>query len=191
MRQTFTRGPVLSQLIWPEDNLLGTVTLMLVGSWLIALAAQIQIPLWPVPVTGQTFAVLLVAALLGSRRGAASVGLYLAQGAIGLPFFAAGAAGWSVLVGPTAGYLFGFLLAAYGVGWLAEHGWDRQVGTAVIAMVLGNVVIYICGLLWLAQFLSLPQLFSAGLLPFIPGDVLKIVLAALALPGAWRLSKKE
>jgi biotin transport system substrate-specific component len=191
MRQTFIRGLVLSQIFWPERSLMQTVTLMLAGSWLIALAAQIQIPLWPVPVTGQTFAVLLIAAWLGSRRGAGSVGLYLAQGAMGLPFFASGAAGIAVLAGPTAGYLFGFVLAAYVVGWLAERGWDRQVGTAVMAMILGNIAIYACGLFWLSQFLPLSQLLSAGLFPFVPGDTLKIVLAALVLPGGWRLSQTE
>ncbi len=191
MRQTFNHEPVLTQALWPQQSWARTLILILLGSWLIALCAQIQIPLWPVPVTGQTFAVLLVAALMGARQGAASVLLYLAQGAMGLPFFAAGAAGAAVLFGPTAGYLFGFVLAAYLVGWLAEQGWDRQVGTAVLAMLLGNVVIYVAGLLWLAQFLPLAQLFSVGLLPFIPGDVLKIVAAALLLPGGWRLYRRN
>ena len=187
MKQTTVRYPVLAQIFWSEGGLMQTILLMLAGSWLIALTAQIQIPLWPVPVTGQTFGVLFIAALLGSRRGAGSVLLYLTQGALGLPFFAAGGAGIVVLAGPTAGYLLGFVPAAYLVGWLAERGWDRQVGTAVFAMILGNVVIYVCGLLWLARFLPSAQLFAAGLFPFIPGDILKTVLASLTLPGGWWL----
>ena len=187
MKQATVRYPVLAQIFWPEGSLVQTVLLMLAGSWLIALTAQIQLSLWPVPVTGQTFGVLFIAALLGSRRGAGSVLLYLTQGVLGLPFFAAGGAGIVVLAGPTAGYLLGFVPAAYLVGWLAERGWDRQVGTAVFAMILGNVVIYVCGLLWLARFLPSAQLFTAGLFPFIPGDILKIVLASLALPGGWWL----
>lgn len=187
MKQTVARFPVFSQVFWPESSLAQTILLMLAGSWLIALMAQIQLPLWPVPVTGQTFGVLFIAALLGSRRGAGSVVLYLMQGAMGLPFFAAGRAGTAVFIGPTVGYLVGFILAAYLVGWLAERGWDRQVGTAVFAMILGNLAIYACGLLWLARFMPMEQLFAAGLLPFIPGDILKIVLAALVLPSSWWL----
>jgi len=172
-------------------SLLWKLVLVLVGSALIALAAQVRIPLpfSPVPVTGQTFAVLLVAAALG-RLGLASVIAYLAEGAIGLPVFAGGGSGVATMVGPTGGYLIGFALAAAVVGSAAERGWDRHLATALMAMLLGEIAIYVCGLAWLARFALPVPLLDAGLLPFIPGDLFKMVLAALALPSAWRLVRR-
>ncbi len=170
--------------------LLYDAALVLGGSLLIALSAQVAIPLpfSPVPVTGQTLAVLLVGALLGSRRGALAVVAYIAQGLAGLPVFAGGAAGLARLFGPTGGYLVGFVAAAFLVGLLAERGWDRRFGTTVAAMTLGNVVIYAVGATWLAVFVGgLPQAWSMGVLPFLPGDAVKIVLAAVVLPGGWKL----
>ena len=172
-------------------SLLWKVVLVLAGSALIALGAQLAIPLpfSPVPVTGQTFAVLLVAASLG-RLGLASVIAYLVEGAGGLPVFAGGASGLVTLTGPTGGYLVGFALAAAIVGSAAERGWDRHLVTALAAMFLGEVAIYVCGLAWLARFPLPVPLLDAGLIPFIPGDLFKMVLAALALPGAWRLVRR-
>lgn len=163
------------------------LVLVLAGSALIALAAQVRIPLpfSPVPVTGQTFAVLLVAASLG-RLGLASVLAYLAEGALGLPVFAGGAAGLGYMAGPTGGYLVGFVLAAAIVGSAAEHEWDRRLTTSLIVMFLGEVAIYACGVAWLARFPLTVPLLQAGLIPFIPGDLFKMVLAAIALPSAWR-----
>jgi biotin transport system substrate-specific component len=133
-------------------------------------------------------AVLLVGALLGSRRGSLAVLVYIAQGLAGLPVFAGGAAGPARLLGPTGGYLVGFVLAAYLVGLLAERGWDRRVGTTAAAMALGNVVIYAVGALWLAVFVGgLVPALTAGVLPFIPGDLVKIAAAALLLPAGWKL----
>ena len=164
------------------------VVLVLGGAALIALAAQIRIPLpfSPVPVTGQTFAVLLVAAALG-RLGVASLAAYLGLGAVGLPVFAGGATGLAYMGGPTGGYLVGFLLAAAVVGYAAERQWDRRLPTSLLAMLAGEVLIYACGVAWLARFPLSVSVWQAGLFPFIPGDVFKLVLAALALPGAWRL----
>ena len=164
------------------------LVLVLAGSALIALAAQVRIPLpfSPVPVTGQTFAVLLVAASLG-RLGVASVIAYLAEGAVGLPVFAGGATGFAYMTGPTGGYLVGFVLAATIVGAAAEREWDRRLATSLLLMFLGEVAIYVCGLAWLARFPLPVPLLQAGLIPFIPGDLFKMVLAALALPAAWRL----
>ncbi len=162
--------------------------LTLAGSALIALMAQLslRLPWTPVPITGQTFAVLLEAAVLGARRGASAVALYLCMGAAGMPVFALGSGGIAHLLGPTGGYLFGFLGAAWLVGWLAEHGWDRRLPTAALALLLGNALIYACGLPWLALFVGWSAVLPLGLFPFILGDLFKLLLAMLLLPASWR-----
>jgi biotin transport system substrate-specific component len=167
------------------------LVLVLAGSAIIALAAQVRLPLpfSPVPVTGQTFAVLLVAASLG-RLGVASVLMYLAEGAFGFPVFAGGAAGLAYMAGPTGGYLVGFVLAAVIVGAAAEREWDRRLVTSLLVMLLGEVAIYACGVAWLARFPLPVPLLQAGLFPFIPGDLFKMILAAIALPAAWRLVRR-
>lgn len=159
------------------------------GSLLVALLAQVRIPLpfTPVPLTGQTFAVLLVGALLGARRGAWSLALYLLQGALGAPVFAGGKAGLVHLFGPTGGYLLGFLAAAWLVGWFAERGGERRLPISLLTFLLGEAVIYLFGLPWLAFFVGWERVLIAGLLPFLPGDLIKVIAAALALPAAWRL----
>lgn len=169
--------------------LLYDVALIVGGSLFIALSAQVAIPLpfSPVPVTGQTLAVPLIGALLGSRRGGLSLLAYLAEGALGLPVFAGGTAGLARLMGPTGGYLVGFVPAAFLTGLLAERGWDRQVRTTLLAMFLGNVAIYALGLLWLARFVGGERVLASGLLPFIPGDLLKLILATMFLPPGWKL----
>ncbi len=173
-----------------RSALLYDAALVLGASLVIALSAQvaIQLPFSPVPITGQTMAVLLVGALLGSRRGALAVLAYIAEGLAGLPVFAGGAAGLARLFGPTGGYLVGFVAAAFLVGWLAERGWDRRFGTTLAAMTLGNLVIYGVGAVWLAVFVGgLSRAWSLGVLPFLPGDAIKIILAAVLLPGGWKL----
>lgn len=167
------------------------VALVVVGAALIALAAQVQIPLpfSPVPVTGQTFAVLLVGASLGARLGTASVVLYIVEGVVGLPVFTGGGAGLARLGGPTGGYLVGFIAAAFVVGLLAERGWDRRPWTTALAMLAGEVVIYVFGLTWLSRFPLPVGLLEAGFVPFIAGDLYKVVLAALALRVAWRITR--
>jgi biotin transport system substrate-specific component len=177
--------PTVRRSAWLYD-----AALVLAGSLLIALSAQVAVSLpWsPVPVTGQTLAVLLVGALLGSRRGSLAVLTYIAQGLAGLPVFAGGAFGMARLLGPTGGYLVGFVAAAFLVGLLAERGWDRRVLTTAAAMTLGNLVIYAVGALWLAPFVGgLDKALALGALPFIPGDLLKIGAAALLLPAGWKL----
>lgn len=163
--------------------------LIVSGSIFIALMAQVSIPLpfTPVPITGQTFAVLLVGALLGPWRGALTVGLYLVEGGLGLPVFAGGSGGLARILGPTGGYLLGFVAAAWVVGYLCRRGWDRRIPTAAIAMLAGNIVIYLFGLPWLARFVGPDPVLTYGLYPFIPGDLIKIFLAALALPFGWSL----
>ena len=165
------------------------VGLIFAGSFLIALSAKVRflLPFSPVPITGQTFAVLMIGALLGSRRGSLAVLAYIIQGAAGMPVFAFGG-GFVVLLGPTGGYLMGFIPAAYLTGRLAEKGWDRRIGTTVLAMILGNVVIYTCGLFWLACLMGFSaKILTVGVYPFIIGDLLKIALAAVLLPSGWKL----
>ena len=167
------------------------IMLIVGGSLLVAGMAQVRIPLpfTPVPITGQTFAVLLVGAVLGFRRGAASLLLYLSLGLVGLPFFAGGASGLAILVGPTGGYLVGFVMAAGLVGLLAARGLDRRVPSALLAFLAGEVVIYLFGVAWLSVFLGIPHAITAGLLPFVLGDVIKLFAAGLTLPAAWALVK--
>jgi biotin transporter BioY len=184
-RENVIREAVLIDWVWPNAGLWRSAALMLVGSWLVALLAQVHIVIGPVPITGQTLGVLLVGMLLGGRKGAGSLLLYLAQGAAGLPFFSAGG-GPLRLLGPTGGYLVGFVLAAFLVGSLSQRGWDRQPWKTALAMMMGNLAIYACGLLWLARFVPSGSLMQTGLLPFLAGDALKIGLAMLALPAAWR-----
>ena len=163
--------------------------LVLGGSVAMALSAQLAIPLpfSPVPVTGQTFAVLLIGALLGSRRGCLCLLAYLAEGAAGLPVFAAGTGGLLHLTGPTGGYLAGFVVAALVTGFLAERGWDRRFWTTIAAMLLGNIAIYAYGLPWLAFFVGAGKALPLGLKPFIAGDIYKLLLAAVLLPSGWKL----
>jgi len=175
-----------------QSGLVYDIVLVLAGSLLIALSAQVSFTLGPVPITGQTFGVLLVAALLGWKRGGAAVLAYLAEGASGLPVFAGGAGGAAVFAGPTGGYLVGFLPAAVLVGWLAQLGWDRRFSTTVLAMIGGNLVIYLFGVPWLRTVLGVdwPTAFSYGLTPFIWGDALKVVLAAVLLPLGWQILRQ-
>lgn len=186
-----TLAPTLYTRTFPRtSNWLRDLTLILLGSLLVALFAQIEIPMRPVPITGQTFAVLLMGALLGSKRGAAAMILYVFEGAVGLPFFAGGASGVGILTGATAGYLVGFVGAAYVIGLLAERGLERSVRTSIIPFLAGTLIIYICGVAWLSFVLgSLSKGIQFGLLPFLIGDFIKLIAAALALPAAWKFVK--
>lgn len=163
------------------------------GSLLIAGLAQISIklPFTPVPVTGQTLGVLLVGGSLGAYLGLASVLLYLAEGAVGLPFFAQGKSGIDLLgfASATGGYLWGFAVAAFVVGWLARRKWDRGIGSSIGAMLLGEVIIYLIAIPWLAAAVDVPatKALELGLYPFVVGDTIKLLIAAGALPAAWRL----
>lgn len=180
------------------------IVLVVAGSLVMAALAQISIklPFTPVPVTGQTLGVLLVGGSLGAVLGGAAVLLYLAQGAVGLPFFAEGEAGIEHLGFATAsaGYLWGMLIAAVLIGYLAEKRWDRGVGSAIGAFLLGEIVIFTVGILWLANALDVPivgavdkydDALDFGLYPFVIGDMLKVLLAAGAFPLMWRLLKRE
>ncbi len=167
--------------------------LILGGSLLVALAARValRLPFSPVPVTGQTLAVLLVGALLGSKRGALALTAYLYEGLVGLPVFAGGMSGPAHAFGPTGGYLVGFVAAAFVTGWFAERGWDRSVGGTLVAMLAGTLALYACGVAWLALFTGPEAALSLGLVPFVPGDLCKIALAAAFLPAGWRFLGRE
>ena len=163
---------------------------------LTALAAQIRFPVpgSPVPITGQTFAVLLAGAALGSRAGAGSQAIYWVMGAIGLPFYTGGQGGWEIATGATGGYLIGFIVAAWVVGELAERGQDRTVASAIPAFLAGNAVIYLIGVPWLMASVesidTMAAALAAGFTPFVIGDLIKVVLAGLLLPAAWKMVKR-
>ncbi len=167
------------------------VALVVGGAVLIALCAQVSIPLpfTPVPITGQTFAVLLVGSSLGLVMGLSSTLLYVLAGIAGAPVYADGDHGWSVITSASGGYLVGFVLASALVGGLAHLGWDRRFGTASASMLAGNVIVYLVGLPWLAVTLdtNLDKTLEFGLYPFVVGDLVKLYIAAGLLPAAWRL----
>lgn len=167
---------------WSRD-----LFLVLGTSFAVGLLAQVEIrlPWTPVPITLQPFGVFLAAAALGSRRAVLAMLAYLGEGMAGLPFFAGGAAGPAHLLGPTGGYLLGFVPAAFVIGTLAERGWDRSFLRAMVAMFLGSVVLFTCGLTQLALFMPQGQVLQAGLFPFVIGDVMKMVAAAALLPALW------
>lgn len=182
---------VLSERLLPHSrsSWLSGAALILGATLFIAAVAQLSIPLQPVPITGQTFAVLLVGMALGSRRGALALATYLAAGAAGLPVFAEAKSGIATLLGPTGGYLVGFVAAAWAVGYLAERGWDRSLLKTFAAMVIGSAVIYVFGLGWLTRYFAgdLNASLAAGMYPFLIGDAIKAALAALLLPTAWKI----
>jgi biotin transport system substrate-specific component len=162
--------------------------LTLAGSALITLCTQISLPLFPVPMTLQTFAVFLIGLTYGWRLGGITVALYLLEGALGLPVFSGGKGGMIVFMGPTAGYLVGFLLAATACGWFAERGFDRSYFKLLVALLVGNVLLYASGLLWLGTLIGWDKpVLEYGLYPFIGGDLLKIAMAVLLLPTAWKV----
>ncbi|MBK5224404.1 MAG: biotin transporter BioY [Acidimicrobiia bacterium] len=174
---------------------LRTAALVVGAAALTAVCAQITVPVpgSPVPVTLQTFAVLLAGAGLGWRAGGASQLLYLAVGALGAPIYAGGDSGWASLTSATGGYLVGFVLAAVAVGLLAERGHDRRIVTAVPAMLIGSAAVYLCGVTWLAHSMdwTATMAIDKGLTPYLVGDAVKLVVAGLLLPAAWALSGSD
>ena len=188
LRADTLMGAALAPLDWTRS-----VGLVVVFSLFIAAAAQFAIQIGPIPITGQTFAVLLTGALLGSRLGAAAVIAYLIEGAIGLPFFAGGAAGLLRFFGPTGGYLVAFPAAAFITGAFAEHGWDKKYHTAVVAMFIGSAIIFLGGFAWFSVLTSTPPVaaFKLTVLPFLPGDVIKVALGAAVMPTGWALLRRK
>jgi biotin transport system substrate-specific component len=173
-------------------SLVVDIALIAAGAALTAVSAQIAVPLWPVPVTGQTLAVLLVGVTLGAVRGGLSMALYAIVGIVGLPVFSESSSGWSVVAGPTGGYIIGFIFAAILTGWLAQREWDRKLLRAFVAFLVGSVVTFAFGLPWLATYLGavgapndLNSVLTAGLYPFIVGGVVKSILGAGIITLAW------
>ena len=193
MAQGATFYPTLAGTLWPAGKanaMLRGMVLAVAGTALLTVAAKIQVPFYPVPMTLQTFVVLALGMAYGWRLGAATVLLYLAEGALGLPVFAGTpekGIGLAYMLGGTGGYLIGFVLAAAVCGWLAERGWDRGVVRTAGAMLIGNAIIYIPGLLWLGGLFGWDKpILEWGLTPFLLGDLTKLALAAAVLPLAWK-----
>ncbi len=194
MRNVADRQLTLAQSLWQRgDERLKFLLLAVMGSLALWLSAKIQVPFYPVPITMQTFVVLVVGMAFGWRLGTTTVLLYLAEGMAGLPVFAGTperGIGLAYMVGPTGGYLLGFLFGAAVVGWLGERGWDRRIATTLAAMVLGTTIIYVPGLIWLGTTIGWDKpVLELGLWPFLLGDALKVALAALALPSIWRFAR--
>jgi biotin transport system substrate-specific component len=175
-----------------KENLSLDAALIIFGSVFVALSSQLAfyLPWSPVPITGQTFAVFLTGAVLGSKLGGLSLALYLMEGLVGLPVFAGGTGGVAVLLGPTAGYLAGFIPAAMLVGSLAEHGFDRNKISTLMSFFLGQGVIYFTGVMRLIAFIDIKDVFNLGVIPFLPGDIIKAFMAMLILPYMWKLIRK-
>jgi len=177
----------LAERLWPgvSTNRIQQATLAIAGSLLLAVSAHVKVPFWPVPMTMQTFVVLMIGATYGRNLAVATVAAYLIEGAIGLPFFAA-SGGVAILVGPTAGYLFGFLVAAGLVGQLANRGMGRTVPTAVLIFIAGDAAIFLCGVGWLSTIIGIDKAVAGGLAPFMLAEAVKIALACALLPMAWK-----
>jgi biotin transport system substrate-specific component len=187
-RHAVNQSIVLADRAWPGVGFWKDAALVMSGAALVALGAHLSIPLRPVPITGQTFGVLLVGAALGWRRGACAMLVYLVAGAAGLPVFAPGGLpGLARFQGPTVGYLLAYPVAAAIVGFLCERGWDRRPISTACAMALGSIPIFLLGAAWLARFVGAGEAVSSGILPFLPGDAIKAALAAACLPLAWTL----
>jgi biotin transport system substrate-specific component len=195
-------GTIADRLVPRSESRAATLTwdlvLVLAGTALVSLLAQVSIPWYPVPFTGQTLAVLLVGGMLGAWRGALSLALYFAIGALGAPIFSDQAGGWDIITGATGGYIIGFILAAAVVGWLAERGADRRVVPMIGVLLLGSVLIYAIGVPWLANWapagdgvkFGWSQAYEFGVQPFILGDLIKLAVAASLLPAGWALLQR-
>lgn len=180
------RRLVLADRVLPR-HLVVDITLVVLGAALVGGFAQLYVPLWPVPVTGQTLAVLLVGATLGSVRGALSMVVYAVFGIVGVPWFSEQSSGWDVIAGPTGGYIVGFVFSAFFVGWLSERQWDRKILKALALFLGGSVIVFAFGLPWLSFALGtdLNTTLEYGLWPFIVGGLIKSAIAAGLLPLAW------
>ncbi len=186
---------IIQQTIGLKPSLVTKVLLAIVGSLALWAAAKISIPFYPVPMTMQTFVVLVIGMSYGWKLGGMTIMLYIMEGTFGLPVFSGTperGIGIAYILGPTGGYLAGFLLSAVTVGWLAEHGWDRKITSTLAAMTLGTSIIFASGLIWLGAVIGWDKpILALGLTPFILAAILKIVLATATLPLTWKLLNKK
>lgn len=187
----------LASTIWPAEGDLSAplraVILAVVGTALLTLSAKLKVPFYPVPMTMQSLVVLVIGATYGWRLGAATVALYLVEGALGLPVFAdtpERGIGLPYMLGPTGGYLVGFVLAAGVVGWLAERGWDRSVPLTFAAMAVGHAVLFAAGFAWLATLIGPDKAWTLGVVPFALATLLKTALGAVLVPALWNLVRR-
>ena len=176
-----------------KENIYLDMGLIIFGSLFVAVSSQIAfyLPFTPIPITGQTFAVLFLGAVLGSKKGGLSLALYILEGMIGLPVFAGGTGGMAVLFGPTAGYLIGFIPASILVGYLSEKGFDRNWIPMFFALFLGLAVTYLFGVIRLLSFVDIERVFLVGIAPFLVGDVLKAGMVMILIPSGWRFLNKS
>lgn len=186
-------APTLATALWPADTVSAriarNVLLALVGTLALTISAKVQIPFWPVPMTMQTFVVLVIGMAYGTRLGVATMALYLLEGALGLPVFAGTpekGIGLGYMMGPTGGYLLGFVASAWLCGWLAERGFDRSPVKTLLAMSLGHALIFVCGVAWLAQLIGFEKAFATGVVPFRAATIAKTLLGVATLPLAWK-----
>lgn len=203
--QSHATSRALATAVWPENanRTVQAIVLVLVGTLILAISAKIKVPFYPVPMTLQTLAIMAIAAAYGSRLAVATVVAYLLEGAAGLPVFTntpPAVAGPAYLIGPTGGFLIGFIALAWIVGYAADRGWDRSVQKLFAAMIVADVVVFALGFAWLAWFATMSNggtgigaaaAFKFGVAPFLLADLLKIALAALAVPAAWRLVDRK
>ncbi len=194
MAHSMTKQAVLADQFGPASGigrLLSRALLVAAGILLLAVMAKIKVPMWPVAISMGTFAVLTIGAAYGPRLGLATILGYMALGALGMDVFQSSSAdlgGVAYMMGGTGGYLLGYVLAVLLMGWAARAGWDRSAGRMALAMVAANAVIYVPGLLWLGQLYGWDQpILQWGLWPFLVGDALKLALAAMVVPGLWKL----
>ena len=186
-------APTLAKALWPANSVNARVArnvlLALVGTLALTVSAKTQIPFWPVPMTMQTFVVLVIGMAYGTRLGVATMALYLLEGALGLPVFAGTpekGIGLGYMMGPTGGYLLGFVASAWLCGWLAERGFDRSPVKTLLAMSLGHALIFVCGVAWLAQLIGFEKAFATGVVPFWAATIAKTLLGVATLPLAWK-----
>lgn len=178
--------------VWPAgrgSSMLREGALVLLGTLLLAVSAKVQVPFWPVPMTMTVAAVLLIGATFGFRLAAVTLALYLVEGAVGLPVFASGA-GLAYMAGPTGGYLVGYLAAAVLLGAAADRGWTKSLPLLVAALLVADVLLFAFGFAWLAKLIGADKAWAAGVLPFLPAELLKIALVAALVHAGWRVAPR-
>jgi biotin transport system substrate-specific component len=188
INSTWIESFLLKKSDYNNFSVLNKIITAIICSFLLIISAKIKVDLYPVPMTLQPLAVLMISMLCGRSIAVGSIGLYLFQGIIGLPVFAYGG-GFQYLMGPTGGFLFGFLISGFVIGYLADEGWGKGIIKSIIAMILGLFIIYFCGIIQLSVIKGFDYAILKGMEPFILGDLYKILFAALILPQIWKFTK--